>query len=416
MDNQVWDSIFGLAAVIALMLAVSLYALRRVRQRRRQAYVAHPEAKQQPAPAPLPEPGSSVPPPVVHPDAAPDAAPDAQAPATRATDPQMDLPLTRHQEVLQPPPQAPPQLDLVLRAGLKKTQEGFLARINALFSRSTKVDPQLLDALEEILLTSDVGVGLTTRLLDTLRARQDLQGPEAVRASLRQQIYEVFARPVSGPKNALQDVTTKPKVILFVGVNGVGKTTTIGKMAAQLRDQGRRVLLAAGDTFRAAAADQLEIWAQRSGAALWRGAHRSDPASVVFGAVQKAVEENFDIVLADTAGRLHTKVDLMDEIKKVQRAAGKARHAAPDETWLVLDATTGQNALQQAREFNEVLGLSGLVLTKLDGTAKGGVVVAVVDTLAIPVRFVGVGEQIEDLRAFEPQAFVDALFDNARAA
>ncbi len=239
-----------------------------------------------------------------------------------------------------------------------------------------------------------------------------MQSSEDVRASLRAKMMAVVeGRDESEDPLAVNG--SKPRVILFVGVNGVGKTTTIGKIAAKLTGRGHSVVLAAGDTFRAAAAEQLEVWAERSGSRIIRGEEGTDPASVIFNAVQHARDAGADYVLADTAGRLHTKSELMDEIKKVKRAASKARDGAPDQTWLVLDATTGQNGLQQATEFHNTLELSGVILTKLDGTAKGGVVVAIASALGIPVRFVGVGEQVHDLRAFDAKQFVDALFDAA---
>ena len=205
-------------------------------------------------------------------------------------------------------------------------------------------------------------------------------------------------------------------MVLFVGVNGVGKTTSIGKVAARLRQDGARVVLAAGDTFRAAAAEQLEIWGNRSGCRVVRGEPQADPASVIFNGIAAARQEGADWLLADTAGRLHTNAELMAELLKVKRAAGKARPGAPDEVWLVLDATTGQNALQQARQFHASLALTGLILTKLDGTAKGGVVVAIADALRLPVRYIGVGEQVEDLRPFVAEDFVAALFDRPSVA
>ena len=230
-----------------------------------------------------------------------------------------------------------------------------------------------------------------------------------MRAALKKRVSEALGvdEPVDDP---LVVGSQKPRIILFVGVNGVGKTTTIGKVAAQLRGRNNSVVLAAGDTFRAAAAEQLSIWADRTGAKIIRGEEGADPASVVFNAVEHAKSIKADVVLCDTAGRLHTKTELMDEIKKVQRACGKSRPGGPDETWLVVDATTGQNALQQAKEFNQILGLTGVILTKLDGTAKGGVVIAIRDALKIPIRFVGVGEKAEDLRPFDARQFVEALF------
>jgi fused signal recognition particle receptor len=205
-------------------------------------------------------------------------------------------------------------------------------------------------------------------------------------------------------------------VLLVLGVNGVGKTTTIGKIAAKLTTEGKRVVLAAGDTFRAAAQEQLEIWGDRAGAPVVKGKSGSDPSSVIFDAIKLAQQEKFDIVIADTAGRLHTKVDLMEELRKVRRVISKAQDGAPHETWLVLDSTTGQNAIQQAQMFKEALDVTGIVLTKLDGTAKGGVILGICGELNVPVRFIGVGERVEDLRPFEPRAFVDALYEDTPAA
>ncbi len=320
-------------------------------------------------------------------------------------------------EVALVPPPAKAEPDAALKAGLAKTHASFFGRINQLFSRSPAVDPAVLDELEDVLLTADVGVNLAMRLVDDLRARlksKKLADVDAVKDALRQQLAEALA--AGGPGISLESLASgeaKPRVILFVGVNGVGKTTTIGKIAAQLGEANKKVLLAAGDTFRAAAAAQLGIWAERSGAQIVQGKEGADPASVIFNAVDAAKQQNMDIVLADTAGRLHTKTELMDEIKKVKRACSKARAGAPDETWLVVDGTTGQNALQQAREFHQALELTGVILTKLDGTAKGGVVVAIVDALKIPVRFVGVGEKAGDLRSFDADSFIAALFDPA---
>ncbi|MEK7705251.1 MAG: signal recognition particle-docking protein FtsY, partial [Myxococcota bacterium] len=232
---------------------------------------------------------------------------------------------------------------------------------------------------------------------------------DAVREGLKCEVRAALDKAHAG-RYELGVGGAKPAVVLFVGVNGVGKTTTIGKVAAALRAQGKDVVLAAGDTFRAAAVEQLAIWGERTHSRVVKGADAADPASVMFNAVEHASASGADVLLADTAGRLHTKKDLMDELHKVKRALSKARHGAPDETWLVVDATTGQNALQQAREFHAQLGLTGIILTKLDGTAKGGVVVAIADAVGIPVRYVGVGEKAEDLRPFSPQQFVDALF------
>lgn len=301
--------------------------------------------------------------------------------------------------------------DAALEQGLERTRSSFWGKITGLLGRGT-IDAGVLDGLEEALITADVGVGLASKLVDELRAdwkAKRIDGPAAVRAALKSRVEQALGvdEPVQDPL-ALGGV--KPRIILFVGVNGVGKTTTIGKIAAKLRGRGANVVLAAGDTFRAAAAEQLAIWADRTGAKIVRGNEGADPASVMFNALEHAKAHDADVVLCDTAGRLHTKTELMDEIKKVKRACSKARDGAPDETWLVVDSTTGQNALQQAKEFNQVLGLTGVILTKLDGTAKGGVVIAIRDALKIPVRFIGVGEKAEDLRPFDARQFVEALF------
>ena len=302
--------------------------------------------------------------------------------------------------------------DAALTQGLAKTRASLWGRLSEILRRQPQVDPTVLNDLEEALLTADVGVSLTTRLL--AQARDDLKRgsvvtPAAVRAGLKTRLAEALR--AAGPSDdPFAGIGLRPRVILFVGVNGVGKTTTIGKVAAYLRGRGQRVLLAAGDTFRAAAVEQLGVWAERTQSELYHGDPGQDPASVIFNAINRAATEGIDVVLADTAGRLHTKTGLMDEIKKVKRAVAKAREHAPDHTWLVVDATTGQNALQQAREFHQALGLTGVILTKLDGTAKGGVVVAIADALKLPVRFVGVGEKPDDLRPFVADVFVSALF------
>jgi fused signal recognition particle receptor len=305
--------------------------------------------------------------------------------------------------------------DEALKRGLAKTSTSLMSRINALLSRP-KVDPAVLEELEEALLGADVGVKLSTRLLDEIRMQaQTNDSPQAMQRVLKERLTQTLLSSqhngFHGLSSLLQNPDDKPKVVLFVGVNGVGKTTTIGKIASELQKQGQHVVLAAGDTFRAAAKEQLSIWSERSGAKIIYGEPGADPASVIFNAVAHAKEVGAHIVLADTAGRLHTKVELMDEIKKVKRAASKAKEGAPHEVWLVVDATTGQNALLQAKEFHEALGLTGIILTKLDGTAKGGVVIAIADALQIPVRFIGVGEKPEDLRPFHAQGFVSALFE-----
>ena len=305
-----------------------------------------------------------------------------------------------------------------LRKGLAATRGGFMARLKAIFTGKKEIDPAILAEVEEVMITSDVGVKTTQAILERLRDgmnKKELADADAVWAALRAEATRILSIPAASiPKEK------KPVVVLMVGVNGVGKTTTIGKLATKWVDDGRKVILGAGDTFRAAAVQQLEIWGKRVGAEVVKGKEGADPGAVAFSATQKAVEDKADVLLVDTAGRLHTKVNLMDEIKKVKRTINKAFEGAPHETLLVLDATTGQNALTQAAMFKDALELTGIILTKLDGTAKGGVVLAVCDELKVPVKYIGLGERAEDLREFVAADFVEALFgkddDEAAAA
>jgi fused signal recognition particle receptor len=334
-------------------------------------------------------------------------------------------PAAEEEEILEPisimpgPPDAPPSKRDVsaLRKGLAASRGGFIARLRALVSGKKEIDPAILEQMEEVMLTSDVGVQTTQAILGRLRdrlAKNELSDETAVWNALRAEATEILRVGHHGPiKNA-----GRPTVVLMVGVNGVGKTTTIGKLATRARDEGKKTLLAAGDTFRAAAVAQLEVWGKRVSAEVIRGKENSDPGAVAFEATTKAKEAGVDLLLVDTAGRLHTKTPLMDEIKKVRKTIGKALEGAPHETFLVLDATTGQNALQQAAQFKEALDLTGIVLTKLDGTAKGGIVLGVCDALKVPVRYIGLGERAEDLRVFDAEDFVEALFgsDEERVA
>ena len=288
-----------------------------------------------------------------------------------------------------------------------------MSRLNGLFTGGRPLDDKVLAELEEVLFTADIGVRTATELLDSARERvkrKELSDPSRLRAVLREDIERILALDGQRAAGGLDVPAERPFVVMIVGVNGSGKTTTIGKLAAQVKQGGHSVLLGAGDTFRAAASEQLEVWAERVGAPVVRGKDGSDPASVCFEAVKRAVEERIDVVLCDTAGRLHTKAPLMEELKKVKRVMAKACPGAPHEVLLVLDATNGQNAIAQARQFHEALGVTGLVLTKLDGTAKGGVVIGICDELKLPVRYVGVGERVPDLRPFSPHEFVEALF------
>lgn len=296
-----------------------------------------------------------------------------------------------------------------LKEGLAKTRKGFTEKIDQLVSGYTAIDQDLLDDLEAVLITADVGVKTTQTLIADVKTAvksKEINGPDDLVPFLRRRIADLLAAGEAAPREA----DAGPTVIVVVGVNGVGKTTTIAKLGKYYRDQGRRVLLAAGDTFRAAASEQLEIWGQRIGAEVIRHQEGSDPAAVAFDAVQAARARGADLLIVDTAGRLHTKSNLMEELKKVHRVIARELPGAPHEVLLVLDATTGQNALSQARLFKEAVEVTGLVLTKLDGTAKGGVVVAVKNELDLPVKWIGVGEKMEDLRPFIASEFADALF------
>lgn len=298
-----------------------------------------------------------------------------------------------------------------LRAGLKRTGSG----LGQLFSGRQSIDADLLEELETHLLMADVGIEATTQIIEDLTARlkrNQINDPDSLRAALREDmlaILEPVARPLTIPRQ------TSPFVILTVGINGAGKTTTIGKLAARLKQDGYRVVLAAGDTFRAAAVEQLKIWGERTDIPVISQPTGSDSASVVFDSHQSAIARGADVLIADTAGRLHTQTNLMDELRKIARVLGKQDENAPHEVLLVLDAGTGQNALAQAEQFAEAVNVSGFVLTKLDGTAKGGIIFAIAKRFGIPVRFIGVGEGAEDLRTFDADAFVDALLDNSAA-
>ena len=297
-----------------------------------------------------------------------------------------------------------------LRNGLAKTRETLLGRVEALFQGHPRIDEEFLESLEEILLAADFGMPVTQQLIDTLRRRLKGERDPDPRRLREIMAEEIGRRLQAGRTWALPE--ERPCVIMLVGVNGVGKTTTIGKLAAQFTGEGKRVVIGAGDTFRAAAAEQLQIWGERAGADVIRHAEGADPGAVAFDAARAAVARNADVLLLDTAGRLHTKVNLMEELKKMRRVLAREIPGAPHETWLVLDATTGQNALAQAKTFRAAVEATGIVLTKLDGTAKGGIVVAISAELGIGVRFVGVGEGVADLRAFNADEFVAALLQN----
>ena len=294
-----------------------------------------------------------------------------------------------------------------IKAGLAKTRQALSNTLGSVFSGFSQIDDDFYDELEESLILADLGVETAMKATERLRKavrEQHLKTPEEARAALK----EILVEMLSVGSTEL-DLSTKPSVVLVIGVNGVGKTTTIGKLATRFVSEGKKVLLVAGDTFRAAAADQLEIWAGRSGASIVRQHEGADPASVVFDGIQAAKARGVDVILVDTAGRLHNKQNLMNELGKISRIVERELPESAKEVLLVLDGTTGQNGLIQAKQFKEIAGVTSIALTKLDGTAKGGIVIAVADALQIPVKFVGVGEQPDDLMRFEARGFVDAL-------
>ena len=297
-----------------------------------------------------------------------------------------------------------------IKEGLRKTRKAVMGQIEALLRSFTKIDEDLFEELEELLVMGDVGVPTAEKICSELRVRVKKNGitdPKEINGLLQ----EIITEMLSGGEEL--DISTSPSIILVIGVNGVGKTTTIGKLAKMLSDDGKRVLLAAADTFRAAAIDQLDIWAQRAGCEIIKQNEGSDPAAVIFDAIAAAKARGADVIICDTAGRLHNKKHLMDELAKINRVIDRELPDAAKEKLLVLDATTGQNAVNQAEQFREATGITGIVLTKLDGTAKGGVVLAIKKGLGVPVKYIGVGEQIDDLQPFDAHDFARALFAKA---
>jgi len=295
-----------------------------------------------------------------------------------------------------------------LKSGLSKTRQGVFSRLGVIFRSNRKIDDALLEEIEETLIQADVGVETTLKLIDRLREAVKERGLEVssqLEGILKEEILNVL-----GEDEPISVDSHSPYAIMILGVNGVGKTTTIGKLAALFRNEGRKVVVAAGDTFRAAGTDQLDIWCQRAKVELIKGNSGADPAAVVFDAIHAAKARNADILIVDTAGRLHTRKPLMDELAKIGRVMGRELEGAPHEVLLVLDATTGQNAIMQASVFNEAVPVTGIALTKLDGTAKGGIVIAIKDEFDIPVKLIGIGEQIDDLRDFSAPDFLEALF------
>ncbi len=300
-----------------------------------------------------------------------------------------------------------------LREKIAKTKNSFVGKLAETIRLRGKVDEELMEELEDILLKTDTGVEMTTLIIDKLRDEikvKKLTEAEAVQDTLQNIMSDILLTDYAETEDFYSEKASKPYVIFFLGVNGVGKTTTIGKVASRFRQSGKSVLIIAGDTFRAAAIEQLEIWADRAGASIIKSQQGADPSSVVFDGVQSALKKGYDIVLIDTAGRQHNKANLMQELSKMIRTIKKVIPAAPHETLLVLDATTGQNAVSQAKTFHEIANLTGLVLSKLDGTSKGGIILNIRHSLGIPVKLIGIGEQIEDLQSFDPVSFVEAMF------
>jgi fused signal recognition particle receptor len=373
-------------------------------------------ASREPQAEPEKEPSAEVLPPAEPESTEPEPAQEARTQATGIPSRELEPPAPVVLPVEKPrrPETTAKKRDIsALVPGLERTRSSWVKRLGQLFAGKRELDPALLEEIEKVLLTADIGVRTSQKLLAEIRESLDkksIKDPSAVWTFLRKRSAEILT--LDAPP--IDFATASPFVLLIIGVNGSGKTTTIGKLASKLKSQGKSVLLAAGDTFRAAAVEQLEIWGTKVGAPVVRGKAGGDPSSVIFDGVKKARAEGIDVVIADTAGRLHTKSNLMEELQKVRRVTGKAMEGAPHETWLVIDSTNGQNAIAQAQEFTKGMSVSGIVLTKLDGTAKGGVILGIADQLRIPVRFIGVGERVDDLREFDAEDFVEALFGEAQ--
>ncbi|SFM47394.1 signal recognition particle-docking protein FtsY [Marinobacter pelagius] len=397
-----WISI-GLLALLVLFFVVDVAGNRKRVPRPKPVPQRKPEVARGPAPAEEPEAKEA-------PEAEAPAAPEAPAEAPAKEKP-VEAPAP--EAVPEPAPEPEPQVSVFerIKQGLGKTRASLTGGLADLFSVGKKIDEDLLEEIETTLLMADVGVTATSEIIDSLTdklERNQLKDGEALRKALRDELHGLL-KDVTKPLEI--DAGKKPYVILMVGVNGVGKTTTIGKLSKKFQAEGKSVMLAAGDTFRAAAVEQLQVWGERNNVPVVAQETGSDSASVIFDAIQSAQSRGTDVVIADTAGRLQNKENLMNELAKVVRVMKKLDESAPHEVMLVLDAGTGQNALSQAQVFQQAVGVSGITLTKLDGTAKGGIVFAIARQLQLPIRFIGVGEQADDLRSFDAETFVDALFD-----
>jgi len=392
--------LIGLLVLLVLAFIVDVAGRRAAAPRPQPVPQRKPEALPGPAPKPLNR------------ETTPDVAAEPEAvPVDEET---VVSPAETPQPAPEPEPEPEKKVSVFqrIRSGLGKTRASLGSGLSGLFSPGSKVDEDLLEEIETTLLMADVGVTATTEIIDSLTDklnRSQLKDGAALRDALKEELRNLLA----GSREPLViDSGKKPWVMLMVGVNGVGKTTTIGKLARQFQNEGRSVMLAAGDTFRAAAVEQLQVWGDRNSVPVIAQHTGADSASVIYDAVQAAQARGVDVVIADTAGRLQNKDNLMAELEKVVRVMKKLDDSAPHEVMLVLDAGTGQNALSQAQVFQQAVGVSGITLTKLDGTAKGGIVFAIARQLGLPIRYIGVGEQVEDLRPFEPETFVDALFDD----
>ncbi|MFO7930901.1 MAG: signal recognition particle-docking protein FtsY [Desulfosalsimonas sp.] len=400
-----WPRSEEILAAAAVVLLLTLLIIR-VRRRRKKAAGKQtaPGLQAESPPKPEPEagellesePGSEA---ESEPEPTPGPAPEPEPWPEPEPEPEPEL-------EPEAPPARPAGLMDRLKAGLGKTRKSLANQIEGVFSEKGKIDSEALEEIEEALVTADVGIETTTALIDKISENSSaISSVQDLRAFIKQEMIKVFDQ-----KPSFEPASEKPQVVMVVGVNGVGKTTTIGKLAHRYREQGEKVLVGASDTFRAAAVEQLEVWSKRAGADIVSHRENADPAAVAYDAVQAGISRGMDRVIIDTAGRLHTKTNLMEQLKKIKRSIAKKFPDAPHEVLLVLDATTGQNAVSQAKMFHEGIGITGLVLTKLDGTAKGGIVVAICNTMKLPISYIGVGETIEDLQEFDPERFVEALF------